>query len=210
MYISPNNNKPGYEVIDNVEFNDHIRLVLDVDCEKLSLPRSHVSINSKVLIKNFILDFIMWLSNYLCSNKFIIDVNGTVNEIIQFLWDGVVSTMSDNPDKVNTHVIFTNLYTHTDTLKSMNKYFEEYKNTSSSVLAKYIDTQIYKTNTHLRMIYATKCNSVTCILNGCSHNQYVHNPLMLYNRYTKYSDYFYSYIDTSSEPYIHFEISDNV
>src|SRR6266853_4338425 len=68
------------------------------------------------------------------------------------------------------------------------------------------------------MIYATKCNPRTCILNGCSHNQYVHKPLMLGNRYceaqgkarTKYSDYFYSYIDTSSEPYIHFEISDNV
>src|SRR6266853_5540353 len=102
------------------------------------------------------------------------------------------------------------IYSHTDTLKSMKKYFEEYKNTSSSVLAKYIDTQIYKTNTHLRMIYATKCNPRTCILSGCSHNQYVHNPLMLNNRYPKYSDYFYSYIDTSLEPYIHFELSDNV
>src|SRR6266853_924188 len=102
------------------------------------------------------------------------------------------------------------IYSHTDTLKSMKKYFEEYKNTSSSVLAKYIDTQIYKTNTHLRMIYATKCNPRTCILSGCSHNQYVHNPLMLNNRYPKYFDYFYSYIDTSSESYIHFELSDNV
>src|SRR6266853_4883202 len=33
-YGSPNNNKPGYEVIDNVEDNDHVRLVLDVDCDR--------------------------------------------------------------------------------------------------------------------------------------------------------------------------------
>src|SRR6266853_5939216 len=37
-YINPTNNKPGYEVIDNVEDNDHVRLVLDVDCDRLSLP----------------------------------------------------------------------------------------------------------------------------------------------------------------------------
>src|SRR6266853_1567503 len=47
-YISLTNNKPGYEVIDNVEDNDHVRLVLDVDCDRSSLTIFHQLIRGEV------------------------------------------------------------------------------------------------------------------------------------------------------------------
>src|ERR1700727_1821806 len=108
------------------------------------------------------------------------------------------------------HIIFTNFYTHVSTLKIMKKYLNEYKKKSNVLLAKSIDLQVFKSNPHLRIIYAKKCKSKTCQVHSCKHHGYVHNPIQLYQgQQVLYSDYFYSYIDIN-KPFIHFELKEHI
>src|SRR3977135_338917 len=90
-----------------------LRFFLDIDHDFECSPEE-----GQQKIINLIEDLIIWLAKFINSDKSITNVMyWRENEIQQLLWNGVVATQSNNPKKVSTHIIFTNLYIHVSTMK---------------------------------------------------------------------------------------------
>ena len=74
-YINPNThtytNDPGFEVIDNVDDNDHVRFFLDIDCDYECSPEE-----GRQKIINLIEDIICWLAEFINSDKSINIIRG--------------------------------------------------------------------------------------------------------------------------------------
>jgi hypothetical protein len=124
----------------------YMKLILDIDINKETIQ--DVYINEKEELESLSLELVEYLKN----TNFVFTGNSETAK------KNIVYTKSNNPNKYSYHIIFNNimLSTKKKIIKYLKSTIETFKERSLNVLAKYIDSAIYRESTQLRFIYSLK------------------------------------------------------
>jgi hypothetical protein len=85
---------------------------------------------------------------------FKIDIDKSINQKKQFIYDNIYITTSNNPNKTSLHVFFNQIFISTAAFTKIKKYIK--KKTSNNELILNIDEAPFRKYTQLRLIYSTQ------------------------------------------------------
>ncbi|AAC97809.1 ORF MSV089 Putative NTPase, Rabbit fibroma virus C5 (vaccinia D5R) homolog, similar to PIR:G41700 [Melanoplus sanguinipes entomopoxvirus] len=143
-----------HEIILN-EYHDRFKLFFDIELKK--------KYNSDYFDSTFE-NFKDEISSFLAS-VFIefYNINSTLelneDDLKNHIFDGISATTSNDPNKISTHVFFTNILVSNSVFTTLKIHIHNYKKRTTNELILGIDEQVFKNNTLLRCIYSKKSNS---------------------------------------------------
>lgn len=146
-------------------FPKYITLFLDIDCVdniKLEIKNYLKYQENTNILENLIDEILTYIynkkifkifKNYKITNKTI-----NLTEFLEFNKTHIGISKNINPQKLSYHIFFKKLIFNSLDIKQIKRLINEYLVISKHPYKNYIDTQVYKKNTQLRLIYSWKDN----------------------------------------------------
>ncbi|AVD69264.1 NTPase [Saltwater crocodilepox virus] len=171
-----------FECLKNEEENSRVRVFFDVDLrEPLVAEQFAESFKTfLLLLTKFLADFVFKH----CAGS----VSGSKRAFLVAARSRYSLSLSDDPEKVSFHLIFTDMYTSVRTLVAMRRFLSREVRSSVNPLMRAVDVAVYRRNPSLRVVGTRK--TPEC--------RYVHRMTAS----TDLADYLYTYVDVTPSSYV--------
>lgn len=135
------------------EYHERYKLFFDIELKKKYNYEyfDNTFENFKEEISSFLASLFIQFYN--------INVNLNEMELKNHIFEGIYATSSNDPNKISTHIFFTNILISNDVFLTLKTHIHNYKQKTTNDFILGIDEQVFKNNPLLRCIYSRKSNS---------------------------------------------------